>query len=89
MKALLNMVFGMFAKSRRTSGHTGLFTKFYYAKELPHLTEYLVQNPMFRHMAVSFHNKKTNLVNDIDKQLEKNLLTPEQYDAIYNKKRID
>ena len=69
--------------------HGSLFGTFLNAREMPEVTNYLVSNPMFRQLALAFHNKKQNAISDIDKYLEKELLTKEQYDAIYKAKRID
>ena len=44
---------------------------------------------MFKRMALSYHKAKGQTTEDIDKWLEKELLTKEQYDKIYSDKRID
>ena len=59
------------------------------AKEIPSLTQFLVNNPMFRNFVMMFHNGKANAMNNLDEYLEKELLTKEQYDAKYKAKRID
>ena len=53
------------------------------------MTNFLVTNPLFRSLAIGFHNKKTSALNDIDKYMEKELLDKDTYDKIYNKKRIE
>lgn len=59
------------------------------AKSIPSITNFLVTNPMFKRMALSYHKAKGQTTEDIDKWLEKELLTKEQYDKIYSDKRID
>ena len=59
------------------------------AKAIPSLTDYLITNPMFRRMAINYHKTKGQTMEDIDKMLEKELLTKEEYDKIYSDKRID
>ena len=65
-----------------------MFSRVSRAKEIPSFTQFLVNNPVFRRLVLTFHNEKTNTINSIDKYLEKELLTKEQYDAKYNAKRL-
>ena len=66
-----------------------MFSRTVKAKEIPEFTSFLVRNPIFRRMVLTFHNGKQNLVKDVDQYLESQLLTKEQYDAIYKAKRIE
>ena len=65
-----------------------MFSRASKAKEIPELTQFLVNNPMFRSLANTFHNSSQTALRDIDSMLEKNLLTKEEYDRIYSAKRI-
>ena len=67
----------------------GLFTKVHKAREIPSFTQFLVNNPIFRRLVITFHQEKTKTMGDLDKYFEKELLPKEQYDAKYNAKRID
>ena len=51
------------------------------AKEIPSLTNFLVNNPFFRRWALAFHKEKTETAREVDDYLEKQFLTPEQYEA--------
>ena len=44
---------------------------------------------MFRKMAINYHKTSGQTVEDLDKWLEKELLSKEEYDRIYSGKRID
>ena len=67
---------------------TNLF-KVQKAKEIPAITSFLVNNPVFRRIALAFHKEKVETINEIDDWLEKELLTKEQYDAKYNLKQLN
>ena len=85
MKWVFNML-GLASRGARTQN---MFFKFMNAREDPTMTNFLVSNPLFRSLAIGFHNKKENALNDIDQYLEKELLTPEEYNKLYKGKRID
>ena len=59
------------------------------AKEMPGLTTFLVTNPFFRRFVLAFHQEKTETISSVDKYLERQLLSKEEYDAIYNAKRLE
>ena len=59
------------------------------AKPFPSITNFLVTNPMFRKMAINYHKTSGQTVEDLDKWLEKELLSKEEYERIYSDKRID
>ncbi len=44
------------------------------AKGIPAITDFLVNNPMFRKAVISFHNTKAKGLDDLDSYLEKELL---------------
>lgn len=48
------------------------------AKEFPSLTEFLVNNEAFRHMALKTHSTKTTWLGSIEKYLDKDLLGKEE-----------
>ena len=65
------------------------------AKELPGLTEYLVNSPMFRKLALKIHEEKQEAVEDIketmekmDDKLEEKLLTKDMKAAVDNAQQI-
>ena len=53
---------------------TNLFSRTVKAKGIPSLTEFLVTNPMFRKIVISFHNTKASAISDVDSYLEKELM---------------
>ena len=57
------------------------------AKEIPTLTDFLVNNPMFRKMVLTSHQAKQDAINDIDSYLEKELLGKNKINK--NAKKID
>ena len=59
------------------------------AKPFPSITNFLVTSPIFRRMAINYHKAAGQTAEDLDKWLEKELLTKEQYDRMYSDKRID
>ena len=59
------------------------------ARHIPSLTDFLVGNPMFRRLVLGYHQKSGQVAQEVDKWLEKELLTKEQYDKIYSDKRLD
>ena len=65
-----------------------LWTQWGRAKPIPMFTNFLIQNPWFRRAALGYHETKTEAGESIDKWLEKELLTKEQYDRLYPEKRI-
>ena len=65
------------------------FANWQRAKPFPSITNFLVTNPMFRRLALNYHKAQNQTADDIDKWLEKELLSKEQYDRIYSDKRID
>ena len=48
-----------------------LFGRTVRAKQIPELTTFLVNNPMFRNLVLTFHKNKTDMINDMDSYLEK------------------
>ena len=58
-------------------------------KPMPSIVNFLVSNPIFRRMALAAHETKQDIKSDADKWLEKELLTKEQYDALYPNKRLN
>ena len=80
MKDLFRFL-GIFMGPRRTSmGGGNMFFKFVNARENTTLTNFLVSNPLFRSLALGFHNKKVDTMDQIDKYLEKELLDKDTYD---------
>ena len=65
------------------------FSTYSKAKPFPGITNWLVTNPMFRRLAMNYHAGKEQATEDVDKWLEKELLTKEQYDRLYPEKRLD
>ena len=43
-----------------------MFSKVSKAKEIPSFTQFLVNNPLFRNLVLTFHENKTNAVKNID-----------------------
>lgn len=58
-------------------------------KPMPSIVNFLVSNPIFRRMALGVHETKNEVKSDASKWLEKELLTKEQYDALYPSKRLN
>ena len=58
-------------------------------KHMPSITNFLVTNPMFRRLALGYHEAKEDVKGDASSWLEKELLTKEQYDALYPKTRLN
>ena len=48
------------------------------AKEYKGLTDFLVENPAFRHLALKFHKSTGDAVNNLEKYLDKEILGQEQ-----------
>ena len=47
-----------------------LFRRWSNARPNYHLVDYLVNNQLFRKLAVTFHNRKTNIFEKLDEKLE-------------------
>ena len=47
------------------------------AKPYPNITQFLVTNPMFRRLALGYHENKEEAKQSLDKWMEKELLTKE------------
>ena len=52
-----------------------MFSRVSKAKEIPSFTQFLVNNPLFRSLVINFHNEKQKTISNVDKYLEKELLT--------------
>ncbi len=50
------------------------FGKAVRAKGIPAITDFLVNNPMFRKAVIGMHNTKTSALSDLDSYLEKELM---------------
>ena len=68
---------------------TNLFSKTIKAKEIPTFTNFLVSNPFFRRVVLTFHKEKTEAINNIDSYLEKELLGKDELNKRKNAKQID
>ncbi len=53
---------------------SNFFGKAYRAKGIPAVTDFLVNNPMFRKAVIGMHNTKASALNDLDDYLEKELM---------------
>ena len=51
-----------------------MFSRVGRAREIGSVTDWLVGNSAFRNMALGFHKTKTNLVGDVEKYLDRELL---------------
>ena len=54
---------------------SGFFGKAVKAKSIPAITDFLVNNPMFRKAVIGMHNTKATALSDLDSYLEKELMS--------------
>ena len=66
-----------------------MFSKTSKAKEIPSVTQFLVNNPVFRKFVIGTHNARVEAFEKADNYLEKELLGKDAHAAKYNVGRID